>query len=189
MTKSSRYPRLASTRQGTTLVQTVIMMAIGSSALMLAILMIHLVLRMNSQVEAAEQQQHVIVQLATMFRDDVHAAKEMSVARQDGKTERLTLSSGAQAGKTVSYEVDGNRLHRIVQQGDQREAVETYSCPVGTGWSFERFSIPADAQQSFCRMNIRLPSAGKRSAVEKKSPHGESRKLIVLEARLGGTDR
>ena len=162
------------TRSGYALVELLVVIAVGSAVMGVAVAMLHMLMKLESDARDQLRNRTTMSRLAEHFREDVHAALRLSPdAASSGKSDspavcRLDLPDG----RSVRYHALEGELVRVVLVGGK---------PVGQ----ESFRVPEDAAVSVDRsdesggklLSLRIDTPG-------DPPEGYRFRPVLIDAVL-----
>ena len=175
-----------SSRSGTTLIETVVMIGVSMVMLGLAVTMIHLLLRAERFTTQAVWHNTTLSRVSRTLRDDVHAALTAEVQRPaDDRPAVLTLE--LTGDRIVSYQIEEHQLTRTETTGDAATRRDAFYLPPGSTLSFQR----VDGPPAIVRLSIRRAPVSTQATAEHSGVSGESplRRVFLIETIVGRAHR
>ena len=159
-------------RHGYTLIEMMVVLAVGSVLSGVAVALIVALLRSESGARDHIHQSAVQSRLADQFRRDVHAADAID-ADDSGLVWTFTLGRG----RTVTYRIEANRLERSETAEKDTQRQETYALPPD---HTARLDMPEPADSPIVGLSI-IPTA--------KTLDAKPRATVRFEALLAADHR
>ena len=180
-------------RRGWTLVEMLVVVSIMSLLLATVAVMIQTIMRQQRVFGQGVTQQRTLAMLARQIRHDIHAAVrvETTPAQQMGdKTKQQADADNAKQtqaircswpdGRSVSYQLHGGRLLRVVSQpGEKRAKRKPFTLPRG---AHVRLVESEGGARPLATIEIDYPAG--RTATATGSNTG-ARRTMVIEALVG----
>jgi hypothetical protein len=123
-------------RRGTTLMELVICMTIGSSIMLMAIQVTHQAMTASSQALQRSQQERAGARLAQQFRSDVHRASDVVIESEE--TVRAQLADETK----VTYKILTDRVTREEVPKEGPSLHESYDVGDGAKVAFHEIAAP-----------------------------------------------
>ncbi len=172
-------------RGGSSLVEVMIAMTIGSVVLSLGIGMLHLLLRSESALTDSLKRSQTVSQLSRLFRGDVHAAQSANIEtpKNDNPQAKAVLQLQLAADHQVQYAAENEAVVRTeTQEGKTLHSVR-FRFTQGAAIDFSKDS------QNPKRLSLVINSPKpKLSRIRTSEPRGVLRELKI-EANLGRDHR
>ena len=129
-------------RRGTSLMEMVVVIAIASVMLGLAVTTIHMLLRAEWHSTETVWYGTSLARFSRTFRQDVHAATSADIPKPppDAKS-RLDLTLPKQ--RTVTFQIDGSSITRVEVEAEKVRHRDVYHFPPKSTIRFERTQEPA----------------------------------------------
>ena len=125
-------------RRGLSLVEMMVVIAIGSAIIGLVGVCLQGLYRAERRTRQQMTQREALTQLGLRFRSDAHEAArvERTEPAKPGGAVRLVLT--AQDGRTVTYQADGGQVERTVERGGQVVHHDAFRLPgVRVAWELK----------------------------------------------------
>lgn len=170
-------------RRGASLIEVVIVIGVSSVLLTAGVGTLHLLMRADRLGQSAAQNRAALSRLSRVFRQDVHAARDVSLTPADpDEPSRLELTIGE--GETVAYAVEDHVIQRTARNEEEEDQQhrDTFRFPVRSTLNFEREESP-----DVVRLTIRQPVF----SGDRKQASGTTiaQRTVRLEAVLGRDHR
>jgi hypothetical protein len=122
-------PAIPCRRSGSTLIETLAVMTIGSIVVGAAIVLLAGMWRSEQSAENYDGMLKSIVRVAAQFRDDVHqaASVELASGNAQSRTSRFTVTLPGE--RKIEYQAEPGHITRVVREGDQVKHRESYLLP------------------------------------------------------------
>ncbi len=154
--------------RGVSLLETMVVMSLVSTLLLLSAGWLHQSLKFSSLMQARQQQHQSLLRLSRHFRDDVHHSQSVSIDQDD----KIVLQLAAD--RQVAYRVVGQQIIRRTRSGAGSPSEEAFALAEGATADWDVSELPHWISLTVERAES-LPELHLRVAVDR---FGEARQTL-----------
>jgi prepilin-type N-terminal cleavage/methylation domain-containing protein len=170
------YGPIMKTHRGFTLIEMLVVVTVGAALLATTATLLYAIMRSNETALDALQENAEINRFVEQFREDAHAAIEITLAKGALKNSPVEWSGKMQDGRTVVYRSTPGEILRIELKGADTAGRESFALPQYDVFEIEQIAstplnklyIPAREGSAVAPIVVEF-APGKDHRFEKKS--------------------